>query len=335
LSSVGSNTSASSPTAAGGTTTVEAGVVRVIGGGQLIAATSGAAPAGDVRVRATRVEVDGAGAELTRISSNTLGDASGAGGNIVIDADEVVARRGGVIDSSTGSTGAGGNITVNARTVLLDRERDDVPSTGLASQSLGDAAGPAGVLTVNATEAVTLRGGASIAGNTSGGGRGGDVRVTAPLVELDGRGSQRITSIAAEATNITGAPFEDAPPVRVRGGDGGSVEVVADVVRLAGSSQIAAGTVAEGAAGRVSVVARQKLSIDGTDAEFSAGLFSNATNFGLGGASEGGVTFPPIPGAGPGGNGGPVSSRPARSRSPAAARSRPPPPATGKAAASP
>ena len=170
--------------------------------------TAGESAAGRIVVRAPVLELSDLGA----IAAQSLG--SGAAGDVSIEVGRLTIVSGGFLDATALGAGRGGTIAVNASEAVSVVGRHPVATTP-----------------------------SQITSTTRGAGQGGQVVISAPVVELDGG--------AFVGTQAAGA--------------GRAGEVRLDVGRLsvAGGSLIEAGTIDAGAGGSVTVLARESVSITG------------------------------------------------------------------------
>src|ERR1043166_7081149 len=104
----------------GGEVTVEANNIVVSGGGQIASQSYAAQPGGSVSVKASdTLSVAGPGTAIIA-SSNASdptfagGGRTGKGGNVTVEAKNVVINGGGQIASNTRGSGTGGTVTVTA-----------------------------------------------------------------------------------------------------------------------------------------------------------------------------------------------------------------------------
>jgi filamentous hemagglutinin family protein len=251
-----------------GRVTVAARDVR-LENGHMRARTTSSGAGGEIRVRAGTV----ASIQGTRIDVSTT--SSGTGGEIGVQADTVAFTQGTRIDvSTTDGAGRGGRVTVAARDVRLDAAR--ISGTSKTSNKSGAGGevtvqagtltltngatidvssldkGPAGRVTVAASEAIVMVGGPDsprgdpnpsvIASNTLGSGDAGQVVVSAPAVRLE---NSRIQAIVDERGT----------------GGGGVVEVQAGTLTLTGGARISASSFGAGQPGRVTVTATEAIRI--------------------------------------------------------------------------
>jgi filamentous hemagglutinin family protein len=121
-----------------GPLTVNAGTLDVSGGGAIDASTSGAGAAGELTLTATSINVGKRGL----IRARTTGD--GAGGRLTVNArNTLTIDAGGIFSDSTATTpdaGAGGDVSVDAADLLV---------RGPGTISAASAAAPAGTVTLS------------------------------------------------------------------------------------------------------------------------------------------------------------------------------------------
>jgi large exoprotein involved in heme utilization and adhesion len=285
--------------------------------------------AGDIRITAGSLHVDGANG--ASIGSSTFG--AGRSGNIVVQVGTLTLTNGALIGSSTFGTGQGGTVTVTATEAIAISGFDNLsgfPSTIGTSTIFGSGAaghvtlstpiltiegglieavgegGDAGTVTVEVAT-LSLIGGARIDAHTDGAGRGGHVTITATNgITISGQDSSGIPSRIVAGTLGSG----DAGRVTVvtpalalaggriqaaTGGEGaaGTVEVNAARVILTEGGQIFSNTFGVGQGGTVTVAASEAIRISGQDSAGNAsGLFSNT--FGDGNAGRVTVLTPSL-----------------------------------------
>ncbi|MGL5083798.1 MAG: filamentous hemagglutinin N-terminal domain-containing protein [Microcoleaceae cyanobacterium] len=108
----------------GGILTISANRLIIRDGAQVLTATFGAGNSGNLVIQASSIEIAGAipEANFPSLISAGVGDvatATGNGGNLVINTNQLVVRDGGQIDTTAQNTGQGGTTTINANSVLL------------------------------------------------------------------------------------------------------------------------------------------------------------------------------------------------------------------------
>ncbi len=125
-----------------------------------------------------------------------VGEASGKGGNVTIDAGTVTVQNGATMSATTRGSGQGGTLTVNAT--------GPVALTGFGSGLFTDseASGIGGNLNVRAGQ-MTMSSGASVSAASSGTGDAGQVLLTTPTLNADDASITTSTSGSGNAGGIT------------------------------------------------------------------------------------------------------------------------------------
>src|SRR5262249_46058045 len=137
------------------------------------------------------------------ISSDANSGSSGNAGTVAVTVSgPVTIRNTGSISSDAYARGNAGDVTVSAGSLLIDGGTFDI-FTGISSDAIQGSTGNGGIVSVTVSGSATLQNGAEISSDTSGPGRGGDVRVSAGSLNILGGGSQ-----TNEETSITSDTFD-------------------------------------------------------------------------------------------------------------------------------
>lgn len=175
---------------AGGDIVVSAPIITLTEGAFITSATDGVGRGGNVTVTATQtltlVGADRLRNAQTGIFADSLDDAVGDAGHVMIAAPMVRVQGGARITSVTAGPGHGGTVTVRAAEALLltgtspsqDASRFSPSAISTNAFGTGVGAGDAGTIVVEAPS-VSVREGAQISSRTIGPGKGGTVLVTA------------------------------------------------------------------------------------------------------------------------------------------------------------
>ena len=138
----------------GGDITIQAQSFSAINGGYIEASTRDLGDAGNIEINASDfVELSGTDESkgyTSALSSSTGFEATGRGGNIIVNTDELRLSNGAALNAQSRSESRGGDIIVNANTVEL--------TSGAQLVTTAFENGDAGNLTVNATESIILSG---------------------------------------------------------------------------------------------------------------------------------------------------------------------------------
>ncbi len=244
--SVLSSTTESDDARAGhtGSILIEAGVVELSEGGQIVISSQGPGQSGDVMIRATdRVLITGS-APTSAILSTSEGESLRAGnaGSIRIEAPVIQVDDGAQITSSTFGPGQAGTVTLRATETIAFTNRG-----AIAAQALGFSAGSgrAGAVLVEASVVMFADGG-QITSSTFGPGHGGTVTIRATEIVLldDGDIFARTFGTAAGS------------------GRAGSILVEAPAIRLLRGSRMTSSTLGSGRGGMVTIRANNTVTLD-------------------------------------------------------------------------
>ncbi|MGB3402340.1 MAG: filamentous hemagglutinin N-terminal domain-containing protein, partial [Microcoleaceae cyanobacterium] len=228
----------------GGTLNIDTQSLRVLDGAQIRTGTFGNGNAGDLTVTATDIELTGTSADgqvASAVDVSVQPEATGNGGVLIIDTQNLRVLDGAQIAAATFGNGDAGDVTITARNIeLIDSD--------LAASVQSGAMGNAGDLTIN-TQNLQVRDGATISALTFGNGDAGDVTINATDVEVVGTRSGLGTSVAAGAI-----------------GNGGILTINTQGLRVQGGAQILAGTSGNGNGGNLIITATD-IALVGTSAD--------------------------------------------------------------------
>ena len=205
---------------AAGALRIEAGAMTVAGGAQISSLALGDAGGAEISLATTSLRLDGVGADVF-----SSGRAGGAGAIRVNVAAGLEVLGGATIQSSNSGTSAPGGVSIQAATVTLEGS-----GSSIGSIAQGAAANAAAVR-IEATQRVLIANGAQALSFTLGGGNGGAVDVSAPVIELRGN--------PAEATGISSGSFA------ADSGHAGAVTVSAGRLTASAGAQIGSLTVSD------------------------------------------------------------------------------------------
>ncbi|MDP1769505.1 MAG: filamentous hemagglutinin N-terminal domain-containing protein [Nitrospirota bacterium] len=262
---------------AGGNITAWANQVQLSNGATISSKTSGSGNAGNILVKANDVAMSG-GATITAASTG-----AGNAGTVTIQGTNspansiVIAGVGTGLFTDTQATGAGGNIDLNARTITLQNGGTvSANSSGTNTNATG------GSITMNATDQVTMTGGSAITATSTGPGNAGNISINAGQ-QFDMRDS----SINTESSQASGGNIDVQAIAQVRlvnstistsvlggSGSGGNITIDPNVVVLQ-NSQIIAQAI-QGAGGNITIFTPLFLAD-------STSLVSASSQFGLNG----------------------------------------------------
>ncbi|MEQ8972007.1 MAG: filamentous hemagglutinin N-terminal domain-containing protein [Coleofasciculus sp. C1-SOL-03] len=243
----------------GGNLTLETGELFVSQGGQISVGTFGEGNGGELNVNASQIElngdnpIDGTPSGLFAVVGD---DATGDGGNVTISTEYLRILDGASLSATTFGEGNSGNLTVTAtdkiEVIGTDPEGN---SSGIRAQVDLGATGNAGNLTLETGELLVSQG-SQISVGTFGEGNGGELKVNASQIELNGDNPIDGNPSALFADVGDGAT-----------GDGGDVSISTQNLRILDGAELSALTAGIGDAGDLTVTATDKIEVIGTDAE--------------------------------------------------------------------
>ncbi|EDX73954.1 haemagglutination activity domain protein [Coleofasciculus chthonoplastes PCC 7420] len=260
-----------------GNLTVETGELLVRDGSQLIVSTFGTGNGGELNVNATQIELIGAN-PINGIPSGLFADvrsnARGNGGDLTISTQGLRLIDGAALSASTYGEGDAGELQV----VATDRievigSNPQGNSSSIRAQVNSNATGKGGNLTLESRELLVSQGG-QIGVSTFGTGDGGELNVNATQIELIGT-----DPIDGSPSGLFGQVGSNAR------GNGGDVTISTQGLRLIDGANLSATTYGQGDAGKLKVVATDRIEVmgydlDGNSTRIDARVNPNATGKG-------------------------------------------------------
>ncbi|MBI1891794.1 MAG: filamentous hemagglutinin N-terminal domain-containing protein [Burkholderiales bacterium] len=252
--------------------------ISIQNGGMVSASTSSSGFAGQLRLAANNISINGGDSDFTGLFAQTTGSGSAlpiytkSDDAIIVNAKGALSiLSGGRISSSSyKSAGDAGAVSINAGSILLNGEGGKF--TGIDSNATG--AGYAGNINLKVADNLIVAKGATITSSTYGDGDAGSIKIdaTGGSINIDGQGD--FTSIATNA-------------YKGSTGQGGNIEIVgARQLSLSGGAQISSSTFSSGDAGSVKISGGSIL-IDGAGInKRGTGLFSSVGDGGTGNAQS-------------------------------------------------
>ena len=240
-----------------GNLTVETGQLTISNGAQIATSTIGNSQGGEINIKASdSILIGGTSANPTLVIGQSgifssaepsyIDDAgefvptTGNSGNLTINTGKLTVGNGARISADTFGTGKGGNATLDVGQLII-RDGGQVGAGSRVEQNpVNNNRGPGGILTVNATESVTV----------SGTGKIGDTEVNSTLFT------------AAEGTGNAGNLFITTPSLLVKDsgevtvsstgtGNAGNLEITADKIELNNQAKLIGETLATADAGNI------------------------------------------------------------------------------------
>ncbi|MEI6427373.1 MAG: filamentous hemagglutinin N-terminal domain-containing protein [Pseudanabaena sp. ELA607] len=248
-------------TGKGGSITVNANQLNIIGNGILSTSTSGVGQAGDITLNIKdqiMMMGDGVGGRTNGVFARVLDSSSGNGGNVLINTNALIIGDGMLINLSTNGVANAGKLTINARTVDLSGT-----GTGLYANVGALATGKGGNIEINSQD-TNLRNGATITTSDIAGKKGaGNIIVNADWrLFLDNGATIKSESAAGAEGNISLKStatilrhFSQITTNATKNATGGNINLDTGSLVLLESSVISANAV-RGRGGNISITAQ-------------------------------------------------------------------------------
>lgn len=214
--------------------------LKIADGGQISASTFGDGQAGDIKIKASEIEVIGAtpdGKNSSGIRSQVNPSSIGNAGNIEISSQSLKIIDGGKISVSTFGEGRGGNLTIDATKIeILGTNINNNSSSGLFSESVGT--GDGGKLIVN-TEQLSILDGARISASSQDIGLAGNLEINTDSLKLDDSAITTQTDVGDGGNislNVGNLLLRNNSQISTTagkieaGGDGGDININSDFI---------------------------------------------------------------------------------------------------------
>ncbi len=226
----------------GGKINIETSSLKIVNGGQISSATFGSGNAGQLNVKAKNIQLDsfsplGPSGLFTPVAPGGTGN----GGTLSLETDRLQITNGARIFSSTFSSGNAGNLQVTAKDIEIFGVSQNGPS-GILSVVLSQASGDGGNINIK-TESLQIKDGGQISSRTSGRGNAAKLNIAAKNIEITGFSEFAPTAIATDV----------APGAR---GNGGSLSIETDSLKVTNGAQISSSTFGFGKAGDLQLTAK-------------------------------------------------------------------------------
>jgi len=249
-----------------GIITVNSDTLDILNSGQIASNTFAFGKAGDLRVTAKSLKIDGQNSSaFTGLSSSALSGSSGDAGTITVNVGILDVVNSGRISSSTLALGNAGAINVTANTIKIDRQNSQ-GVTDISSEASIGSVGNAGAITIS-TDTLDILDNGVISTNTFGAGHGGNIAVTAKDITITGKDSSPYdeslqTGIISEATKSSS-------------GYAGTINVKTDSLTIQSAGKISSDTQGSGNGGDISVSAKN-IYLDGKTSQQKTLIASDA-----------------------------------------------------------
>ncbi len=225
----------------GGDISINAEQVVLFEGAEITTGTFGQGQSGDVNISASDIEVSGFDAleGPSLVSTTVSGGATGTGGRLRLDAQQLQVLNGAQVNSGTRGPGPSGDLIVNSESVLVSGQTNEGRS-GLFATAIGDV------------------------------GAGGNLIVTANSVEVNDGGTLSVSNFPSRASSpippgrgAAGNLQVDARRITVRNqgllsadtavGDRGSITLTTDLLTLRDRSNITTNATGEATGGNINI----------------------------------------------------------------------------------
>ena len=256
-------------TGAGGNVTIRTPRLVVSEGGRIEAETEGAGAAGNLTIQAQVVEINGesaAGDVVSLLSTEVDDNATGQGGTLTIEAEQVLILDGAVVEADTEAPGDAGAVIIRAQELTLAGESMNGRASLLSTETQAETSGNGGDVVIQ-VDRLVVRDGAQIDASTLGEGNAGNIIITADEVELSGQSSQgdvsQISTVVSEAAS----------------GNAGRITLTVNSLSLNDQAQLSSATEGGGNAGEILVQAQDTLALN-SGARITSGTTTTATGNG-------------------------------------------------------
>ncbi len=267
----------------------DVGSMAMTGGAQVLASTYGSGKGGDITITAEEtVLISGRGEDYLTMASASAWEGTGDGGNIRIEAAELILDDEGRILAKSASAGAAGDIDINAGYLTV--------ADGAQIKNNAEGSGNAGLISITAG-AVDLISGGKVVADTEGPGQGGGIIISAEgAVHASGvreddhsgfysnsyedGGPGGFISIAASSLTLDDMAGVEANTHGDQ--DAGQITIDVDEFNVLGGAQIQCSTWGAGNAGAVDISVKNAALISGKG-DYYSGVFSSTDSAGQGG----------------------------------------------------
>ncbi|MBR8840998.1 MAG: filamentous hemagglutinin N-terminal domain-containing protein [Stigonema ocellatum SAG 48.90 = DSM 106950] len=245
---------AADATGKGGNLTIETGQLTIRGGAAVEASTFGTQNAGNVRVKASNVELEGYGIGpngpfasgiFAQVADRAINNAGNAG-NLTIETQGLTVLNGAQIATTGRKTGNGGDLTITSDSIRLSgalpNATPDRGSSGISVSANSPAAtGNVGNLTITSRQ-IAVENGAKIAARNEGAGQGGTLTLNVSQLKIQNGGL------------VQSGSFASGPGGTLTVNNADSVDVIG--IGSLGVSTLSAAAQASGKAGDLNITTR-------------------------------------------------------------------------------
>ena len=248
---------------------ITTGSLGITKGAAIISGAVGTGDAGNVKIQADAIVLDGTSSDETFISgviSNLEG--RGRGGRIDVKSGSLSITNGAALSASTFGQGNAGDVVVQAQNnVLLSDKSRGGRSSGVFSSVEFGAKGNGGAINIE-SDTLSVANGAQLFANTNGQGDAGNIIIKAHDFASFGGGSSALTNVASSGI-----------------GKGGNIDISTSALSISSGAQLVSATFGRGDAGNIQITTAKSLIITGASPQLGqpSGLSTATTS-----ASQGG-----------------------------------------------
>ena len=268
----------------GGKIAINASRVSLSNGATIVAHTNGRGNAGNIKIDASKVLLDGTGSSglSSGLGSAAFDNSSGNGGTIAIDTDSLSVTNGAALFVSSFREKNAGRVIIKAADAVTF---DGVSASGISSNAFStveeNSNGNGGEIEITA-DSLSVKNGAVIGASTSGTGDGGDININVNTLQFQNGG--QILTTSRNSGNAGNILINTTGGITITGSDATFPERLARVGRPLRNEGAASGIFANtdenstGSGGNINI-STQSLSL-------YEGASIDATNQGIGGADN-------------------------------------------------
>lgn len=252
-------------TGSGSNINIETSNLSVQNGGVIAASTRSGGQGGYLKIKADSVHISGTSANSipAGLFTTTEKEATGVGGNLIIETDNLTVRDGAVVAAGTTSKGRSGNIDVKADNSVQVSGFSGRIRSRLTAGSAG--VGDAGDLSIE-TGQLTVQDNASVSVASLFSGKAGELRVTAGSAKLDNKGTITARTVSGNGGNIKLkledllllSPYSEISTNAGKSGNGGNITIDTNLLIATENSNISANAGRQG--GNVRITSKGLLS---------------------------------------------------------------------------
>jgi|GEM_PF-523058 len=268
------------------------GLLEVLGGAEISSNTESIGNAGEINIEAGDIKIDTQGSSfITGVFSNAELNSQGNAGQLIFNVqNDIEIIDGGVVSTNTDGLGNAGDIDISTSQLLIDRKSGF--ATGVFSNT-SSTKGDAGSIKIEASDTVSILSGGEISSNTFSIGNAGVIYIQAKNLNIERQDSSKFTGIFSDAKpdsegnagsiyvvvtdniNLNNGHITSNTGENSLGHAGQILITSGNNFSLSNSAEIGSNTNAKGDAGEI-VIKAKNLYLNGKEAQFRTGIFSNA-----------------------------------------------------------